>query len=100
MPGSNPPPDVAALVERLEAWSSNQLAIVSTKRAKEVAALCAAWRALAQACQDAIEHTEEFEDAWRRGAIEECDGKGGTRSNRNADVNRKLRKALKEPPHA
>jgi hypothetical protein len=34
----------------------------------------------------ASEHVKELRDAWQRGCIRETDGKGGTRSNRNADV--------------
>lgn len=44
--------------------------------------------------QAAIEHTDELEDAWQRGCIQERDGLGGTRSNRNVEVNRSLRAAL------
>ena len=40
------------------------------------------------------EHIEELEDAWMRGAIVEHDGKGGTRSNRNADLGVRLKKRL------
>ncbi len=31
-------------------------------------------------------HCEELRDAWERGALDEHDGKGGTRSNRNYTV--------------
>jgi len=43
-----------------------------------------------------FEHLEELEEAWRRGALSEHDGHGGTRSNRNADLVRELGKALAE----
>lgn len=39
-------------------------------------------------------HVDELEDAWESGAIVECDGLGGTRSNRNADVQRMLEKVI------
>ena len=39
-------------------------------------------------------HLEELADAWQRGTIQECDGRGGTRSNRNADVAGDVRAAL------
>lgn len=42
----------------------------------------------------AAEHLTELEDAWLRGAISEHDGHGGTRSNRNAEMLRKLRAYL------
>lgn len=40
-------------------------------------------------------HLEELSDAWQRGIIDERDGKGGTRSNRNNDILVALRKARK-----
>ncbi len=49
---------------------------------------------LVLACQKAHEHVNELRDAWQRGAITECDGWGGTRSNRNADVETTLRAAI------
>jgi hypothetical protein len=42
----------------------------------------------------ALVHIQELREAWLRGAISEHDGKGGTRSNRNADVATDLRAAL------
>ena len=33
-----------------------------------------------------VGHLDELRDAWLRGVISEHDGKGGTRSNRNAEV--------------
>lgn len=42
------------------------------------------------------EHLDELRTAWSTGAIHETDGKGGTRSNRNADCEVILRKYLAE----
>ncbi len=42
----------------------------------------------------AVEHLQELRDAWQRGAINECDGQVGTRSNRNVDVEVALRDLL------
>src|SRR5439155_5978197 len=39
-------------------------------------------------------HIEELADAWQRGAIQEFDGKGGTRSNRHMDINSTLWKPI------
>lgn len=50
-----------------------------------------------QAAQAALEHVTELRDAWMRGALSEHDGLGGTRSNRNADVERRLYQALNIP---
>jgi hypothetical protein len=55
---------------------------------------------LRKAAAQAIEHVTELRDAWMRGAIRECDGQGGTRSNRNVDVEVALRKALEDAPPA
>ena len=41
---------------------------------------------LYSACKAALSHLKELGEAWRRGAINETDGRGGERSNRNADV--------------
>ena len=46
------------------------------------------------AAKEALSHVEELREAWRTGAIREHDGKGGLRSNRNVDVEVKLRKAI------
>ena len=51
--------------------------------------------ALEVVLRDAHAHIEELRGAWERGAISEHDGKGGLRSNRNADVERQLRTAIK-----
>lgn len=42
----------------------------------------------------ALVHIRELREAWRRGVIDERDGQGGTRSNRNVDVEVSLRDAL------
>ena len=42
----------------------------------------------------ALRHIQELRDAWERGAIHEIDGLGGTRSNRNVEIEVQLRKAL------
>jgi hypothetical protein len=49
---------------------------------------------LLEACQAALEHVTELRDAWMRGSLTECDGKGGTRSNRNVTVELELRAAI------
>lgn len=51
---------------------------------------------LLAACEAALAHVEELRDAWMRGAISECDGRGGTRSNRNVDVENQLRAAIQK----
>lgn len=60
----------------------------------ENAAAIASVGGLVAACNAAIAHIEELRDAWMRGAIDERDGQGGTRSNRNGDVERMLRDAI------
>ena len=49
---------------------------------------------LYQACEEVLEHLRELREAWSRGCINETDGKGGTRSNRNVDMETLLRKAM------
>jgi len=49
---------------------------------------------LVEALEAAQSHLEELRDAWMRGAIRETDNLGGTRSNRNADVEVACRDAL------
>ena len=44
--------------------------------------------------RQSIEHNEELEEAWRRGAISEHDGKGDTRSNRNEALVRRMKTFL------
>jgi hypothetical protein len=62
--------------------------------ARQVAELKRDKAELVSAIRKAHEHVAELRDAWQRGAIDECDSKGGTRSNRNADVEVLLRAAL------
>lgn len=52
--------------------------------------------ALLDSADEALAHILELEAAWRRGAISEHDGKGGTRSNRNFALRFKLESALAE----
>ena len=40
-------------------------------------------------------HLQELEEAWRKGVISECDGQGGTRSNRNVEACRAVERALR-----
>lgn len=49
---------------------------------------------LVEAVKDVLKHLEELCDAWQRGTLSEHDGKGGTRSNRNADCLHQLKDAL------
>jgi hypothetical protein len=49
---------------------------------------------LLEACRAAKEHVAELREAWQRGCISEHDGKGGTRSNRNADLDLMLSRAI------
>ncbi len=49
---------------------------------------------LLAACEAAIEHVTELREAWRTGALGDHDGGGGIRSNRNAEVEQKLRAAI------
>ncbi len=52
------------------------------------------WAELRAASVAALKHVEELRDAWVRGVIDDRDGRGGTRSSRNVDVEVALRKAL------
>lgn len=52
--------------------------------------------AILLAAKAALEHVRELREAWRTGALHECDGGGGTRSNRNVEVEVALRNALAE----
>lgn len=49
---------------------------------------------LIEACKAAKAHIEELREAWMTGAIHESDNLGGTRSNRNVDVDCLLRDVL------
>ena len=44
------------------------------------------YKALVGALEQALNHCEELREAWERGALDERDGLGGTRSNRNVAV--------------
>ena len=56
---------------------------------------CNAHDELVAALTFALAHVEELRDAWSRGAISEHDSfTGGTRSNRNVDVEVRIRAAL------
>jgi|GEM_PF-4541161 len=55
---------------------------------------CKAAPLLLEACKAAQEHIGELVDAWQRGVIDERDGKSGTRSNRNWDIEHQLRAAI------
>ncbi|KKM24908.1 hypothetical protein LCGC14_1600400 [marine sediment metagenome] len=44
-----------------------------------------------------LEHCEELRKAWERGALDEHDGKGGTRSNRNYALVIELERFLAQP---
>jgi hypothetical protein len=43
-------------------------------------------KALQDTLGDVLAHLEELAEAWRRGALLDHDGKGGTRSNRNYEL--------------
>lgn len=58
------------------------------------ARLIAAAPELLEACEAALNHVRELREAWRTGALSERDGRGGSRSNRNVDVENALRNAL------
>lgn len=47
-----------------------------------------------KALRSALEHVAELREAWSRGALSECDGGGGMRSNRNAAVMRLIEESL------
>ena len=49
---------------------------------------------LVAALDAALAHCEELREAWERGALDEHDGKGGLRSNRNLSVVLAIRAAL------
>lgn len=50
---------------------------------------------LLKACEAALLHVEELHDAWRRDVIQERDGRGSERVNRNFEVEVKLRVAIR-----
>jgi hypothetical protein len=77
--------------DRSLVWHCGQCGLIedASELDKRVAALEAG-------CRAAYEHTSELRDAWMRGVLDEHDGKGGARSNRNVDVNVKLRALLEK----
>lgn len=81
--------DVRGLMERIK-----PSIVLGPDEKREFLALCEDWLRLNSAATSAHTHVEELREAWRTGAIEERDGLGGTRSNRNVDVEVALRKAL------
>ena len=62
--------------------------------ARERTSAAALLEKLLLAAKSASEHVSELRDAWSRGCISEHDGKGGLRSNRNADVDLALHRAI------
>lgn len=66
------------------------------RNAMGITAIEAERDALRAACEFALEHVRELREAWRTGALDERDGGGGTRSNRNVDVEVALRNALED----
>lgn len=65
-------------------------------RAVANAHLIAAAPELYEALQAALAHVSELREAWARGVLREHDALGGTRSNRNVDVENLLRAALQK----
>jgi hypothetical protein len=61
---------------------------------RQLASLTARNAELEAACREALEHVRELREAWMSGALSERDGLGGTRSNRNVDVETALVAAL------
>lgn len=53
-----------------------------------------AYRAMVEACEEAKAHINDLREAWVRGVLRESDNLGGTRSNRNVDVQTALERAL------
>jgi hypothetical protein len=56
--------------------------------------LVAAAPDLLAACKLGLSHVTELREAWRTGALGEHDGQGGTRSNRNVEVESAFRAAI------
>ena len=65
-----------------------QQAAVEARETQEVRqkAQLALYPELVAVGQKTLEHLNELAGAWQSGALSECDGKGGTRSNRNMDI--------------
>ena len=51
---------------------------------------------LTEALAEMVSHLDELAGAWQRGALHENDGRGGLRSNRNAELLTKAQQLLKE----
>ena len=100
-------PDAIAFVERAKAardardsvatWQNvNAMTRASLAEGANIIDVAMAQRyALLAAAEAALAHTAELRDAWMRGCLSDNDGQGGTRSNRNVDVNVQLRAAIK-----
>lgn len=71
-----------------ESSEANARLIVSAVNAQSTFA------GVVEAAREAWAHLDELRSAWMSGAISDHDGKGGQRSNRNVDVEVKLRYAL------
>ena len=89
----------AAQVEALQEELHDALLALENASAQRDGSL-AQVEALRGALRETVEHIEELEDAWRRGALSEHDGQGGTRSSRNLWLRVKLRKLLALTPAA
>ena len=63
---------------------------------RQAAALAGRERRLRDGLQEARDWLEELRVTWERGVFHEHDGKGGMRSNRNAELEVKLRALLAE----
>lgn len=82
----------APFVHQGEGWKQ-----AAHRLATELAAARANSRdntALLDAATAALSHLQELRDAWQRGVIDERDGRGAARSNRNVEVEVALRQAL------
>lgn len=97
--------DRAALLEQLQAnqqraadaWTEVAMcraALLGTREQLEAAQAREA--KLRLVLEAALEHLEDLEEAWLRGALHENDGLGGIRSNRNVECARAARAALEE----
>ena len=69
-----------------ESATTTELQDLHLSALRTVAALRALVEAKDGALDAAAKHVTELENAWLRGALEERDGQGGTRSNRNVQV--------------
>ncbi len=88
---AKPPPGQRSIAHRAGVIA------VARRAIKTIDGLQARVTVLEGVLRDAHAHIEELRGAWERGTISEHDGKGGLRSNRNADVERQLRTVLKKP---